>query len=137
MGMFDEVRTAMDLPAPSGLPDARLEQFRAEIATLGFQTKDFDCVLDCYVVTKDGRLLRQSKSWDSRDVLEEEFLDFHGRFEMHTMFFADDVGLVDHGGFKARVMGPSFEGEAYAISYVLKFTDGHLVAVEHALAKRI
>lgn len=135
--MFDEVHTDIELPAPSGLPAARLAQFHSEVVTLGFQTKDFECVMDRYVVTKDGRLLRQSRSWDSREVLEEEFLDFHGRFEMHTMFFADDAGLVEHDGLKVRVMGPTFKGEAYAISYVIKFTDGHLVAVEHPTAKRI
>ena len=137
MGMFDEVHTEIELPAPFGLPAARLAQFRAEVAKLGFQTKDFECVMDRYVITEDGRLQHQSCSWDSREVLEEEFLDFHGRFEIHTMFFADDVGLVEHGGLKVRVMGPTFEGEAYSISYVIKFTDGRLVAIEHPTAKRI
>jgi hypothetical protein len=135
--MFDEVRTMQELPAPVGLPEERLEEFRSQASTLGFQTKAFDCLLDRYVLTADGSLLRQSCSWDTGEVLEEERLDFHGRFEMHTVFFADDVGLVGHNGLVARVLGPESPAEAYAISYVLKFTDGQLVAIEKPSATRL
>jgi hypothetical protein len=137
MGMFDEVRVMQELAAPVGLPALRLEQFRVESAALGFQTKDFDCVLDRYVVTAYGGLLRQECSWDTKEVLGEERLEFHGRFEIHTVFFADDAGMVEHNGLKVRVLGPTFSGEAYVISYVLKFTDGQLVAVEQPCATRL
>lgn len=137
MGMFDEVRVLQELPAPPGLPSVRVAQFHAEQATLEFQTKDLDCVLDRYVVTEGGELLRQEGSRGTGEQSGEERLEFHGRFEIHTLFFVDDVGLVERNGLTVRVLGPTFSGEAYAISYVLKFTDGRLAAVEHPCASRL
>ena len=137
MGMFDEFSSMKELPLPVGLPEERHTQFIREISKLGFQTKDFDCVLDRYVLTKEGALLRKSCSWDTREVLSEERVEFHGRFEIHTIFFADDTGLQESNGVAIRLLGPDFQGEAYAISYVLKFTDGCLEAVEQPIATRL
>lgn len=137
MGMFDEFSSMKEMPVPVGLPEERHTQFLRELPKLEFQTKDFDCVLDLYVLTEDGALLRKSCSWDTRKVLNEERVEFHGRFEVHTIFFADDAGLRESNGVAIRMLGPDFRGEAYAISYVLKFTDGCLEAVEQPLATRL
>ena len=137
MGMFDEFSSMKELPLPVGLPEEHHTQFVREISKLGFQTKDFDCVLDRYVLTKEGALLRKSCSWDTREVLSEERVEFHGRFEIHTIFFADDAGLQESNGVAIRLLGPDFQGEAYAVSYVLKFTDGCLEAVEQPIATRL
>lgn len=135
--MFDEFFSMKDLPHPVGLPEERRVQFNREASTLGFQTKDFDCVLDRYVLTEDGALLRKSCSWDTREVLDEERVEFHGRFEIHALFFADDTGLKESNGVALRLLGPDFRGEAYAVSYVLKFTDGRLEAIEDPIATRL
>ncbi len=42
-----------------------------------FQTKNFDCFLDCYTITKDGRLLKQ-----------EVEVRFHGMLNFYT--YTDD-----------------------------------------------
>jgi len=43
MGMFDTITCEAELPV-------------REHQVLSFQTKDLECLLDCYVITRDGRL---------------------------------------------------------------------------------
>lgn len=45
MGMFDDLRCRYPLPDP-------------EAQEWGFQTKDFDCLMDDYTITEDGRLIK-------------------------------------------------------------------------------
>jgi hypothetical protein len=66
--------------------------------------------------------------------VEHEDTQFHGRLHLHTIFFADDVGVTELDGLRMRVLGSDFDGEAYSIAYTLKFTDGTLVEVEEATA---
>jgi hypothetical protein len=46
MGMYDDIRC-----------DAPLPDMGCPVTTRDFQTKDFDCVLDKFVITADGKLL--------------------------------------------------------------------------------
>lgn len=58
MGMFDTIRCEYPLPHP-------------EHQDIEFQTKDLDCVLDHYLITRDGRLVRKARTWHKgphRDV---------------------------------------------------------------------
>ncbi len=57
MGMFDDVTCEAPLPKIPGAPDPGK----------CFQTKDFDCQMDHYTITVDGRLLGPIG-----------FVDFHG-----------------------------------------------------------
>lgn len=63
MGMFDTVRCQRRLP--DGL-DASKEWL---------QTKDFDCELETYTITEDGRLLND----------DGEPMNFHGWLNFYTM----------------------------------------------------
>jgi len=139
MGMYDEVFTAHPLPDPEGLPSRLLDRFRAEVAAGGYQTKDLECLLDRYLISGEGRLLRYdtgagAAGWPDRDGAE---VDFHGRIELFTVFYADDRGVTSRFGVTVRVIDQFYDGEAYGIHYLLKFTDGVLVAVEKAVARRV
>jgi hypothetical protein len=51
MGMFDDIRCEAKLPAIGPDPGTR-----------DFQTKDFECLLDQYIITEDGHLLQNGES---------------------------------------------------------------------------
>ena len=104
MGMFDDV--TVEVPLPDG-------------ATLaGFQTKDFDCLLDTYTIRENGELWRET--WLFGQEHSSERVDFHGRFRFYT--FSDE----------ANAMTSWHEYEA-------KFTDGKLdeiVVLESPLVEK-
>lgn len=60
MGMFDDITVNQPLPGEPKPP------------TCCFQTKDFDCELAHYEITRDGRLLKEGAD-----------TGFHGWFEFH------------------------------------------------------
>lgn len=163
MGMFDEVYSYYPLPIPAAIPTHHHAAVIRELAEQGLQTKDLDCLLARYDITPDGRLLevtRRGSTWQtsllgnfenagehgdtcldaddlsSDDDAEIEYTDtkFHGRLHLHAIFFADDAGVTEIAGLRTRVLGPDFDGEAYNITYTLKFTDGTLVDVEECTA---
>lgn len=123
MGMFDEVYFESSLPVPAGLPDRLISDFNVYIHKSGLQTKDLECLLDVYVVKDDGSLMLKSRSWEKTlDKLAgiDEFTDFHGRLECHTIFTVDSPQET--------------VSESFYIKYILKFTDGFLVKVESSEA---
>lgn len=70
MGMFDDLRCEMRLPAK---PDSRLRG-------LGYQTKDLDCTLAQIVIRADGRLVdenvRLEKKPGAPDAPEQVFTEW-------------------------------------------------------------
>jgi hypothetical protein len=156
--MFDEVYSRYPLPVPAAIPTRHHAAVARELAEKGLQTKDLDCLLSRYDITSDGRLLevtRRGSMWhtlllddsanagehadvclDLDDGVGVEHTDtkFHGRLHLHTIFFADDTGVTEIDGLRTRVLGPDFDGEAYNITYTLKFTDGMLVDVDEYTA---
>lgn len=67
MGMFDNLTCEYPLPAEPK-PHEK-----------SFQTKDFDCQLDHYTITDDGRLLRDGAA-----------VSYHGTFRFYT-YTSDDM----------------------------------------------
>jgi len=68
MGMFDDVTCEYPLPAepkPKGND---------------FQTKDFDCLMDQYVITADGRLFKDGSE-----------MQFQGNLNFYTYIPADNM----------------------------------------------
>jgi hypothetical protein len=77
MGMFDEVTCEYALPGEPKPKD------------INFQTKNFDCLLDHYMITKDGRLMKENSQ-----------VQFHGvlRFYTYTdddMWFEYEANFAD------------------------------------------
>lgn len=52
MGMYDEIKCEYQLPSSSKVVQNEL-----------FQTKEFDCSIDRYIITKKGELFLQKSSW--------------------------------------------------------------------------
>lgn len=61
MGMFDDIHV-----------DALLPDMGFPVTTADFQTKDFECLMDHYIITADGKLLR-----DGAPVLFHGLLNFY------------------------------------------------------------
>ena len=57
MGMYDSINCEYPLPMP--------EDPKGYTGAFGFQTKDFDCALDIYIINKEGQLLveRRETEW--------------------------------------------------------------------------
>ena len=64
MGLFDTVRCEYPLPDPAH-------------QGLEFQTKDFDCLLDEYLITRDGRLVQRAGRGEKGLALDVE-RPYHG-----------------------------------------------------------
>jgi hypothetical protein len=52
----------------------------------GYQTKDFDCLLEHYAIDNDGRLLRcRSMAEDPLDLADAEDTQYHGDVRFYTI----------------------------------------------------
>jgi hypothetical protein len=80
MGMFDWIRCEYPLPDPKH-------------QQLDFQTKDLDCLLDTYVISAAGRLIRESRRDDSTATVE---YPFHGDFRFYDLDPARDHGFIEY-----------------------------------------
>jgi len=80
MGMFDDIKCECPLPLPENQGELEGRNWREH----GFQTKDFDCLLDQYCIhedgtlwqqihvcekTRKGRLRRKAAGWQSASLL--------------------------------------------------------------------
>jgi hypothetical protein len=77
MGMFDNIQCEYPLPGEPKSPDR------------DFQTKDFDCYLDKYTITADGRLLK-----DAAEVPFHGMLNFY-TFTSDNMWFEYEAKFTD------------------------------------------
>ena len=102
MGMFDEIKVDYILPEHNNITP--------EIGAV-YQTKDLDCLLDKYVLTDEGVLVRSY--WDKTT---QTLMPFGSNEEM-AVFYHGCINIynnTDRDGW---------------IEYKLKFTDGKLVEV--------
>lgn len=72
MGLYNSVDCHYPLPMP--------EDPKGYTGSHGFQTKDFECALDVYIIDKDGQLLieRRDSEWIEGDPNGKSFLDKMG-----------------------------------------------------------
>lgn len=98
MGMFDDVICEVELP--DGKPNK-----------CGFQTKDLDCQLDKYTITKDGRLTRARYRWN----------------EAQNEYVPDGADVIQHHGYLNFYDYNSDTKEWREFN--AKFTDGKLVEI--------
>jgi hypothetical protein len=72
MGMYDSIDCQYTLPMP--------EDPKGYTGSYGFQTKDFECALDIYIIDKDGQLSveRRETEWIEGDPNGKTFLEKTG-----------------------------------------------------------
>lgn len=61
MGMFDDIKCEFRLPLPENQGELAGWNWRDN----GFQTKDFDCLMDQYCIREDGALWQQVFAWET------------------------------------------------------------------------
>lgn len=120
MGMYDELRC--EYPLPDGI-----------VQDKWFQTKSFDCALDRYTITRDGRLILHQVRYEA---VPEEERPYYGTPKWETMPFArmigslrsipvGDIELPFHGDvifYTSMGDGPDRE----RFEYRARFTEGRL-----------
>src|ERR1044071_115426 len=90
MGMFDDIKCEYPLPLPENQGELVDRNWREQ----GFQTKDFDCLMDHYCIQEDGTLWRQTyavettrKGWPRRKPVGWEPMRNH----TGTVLFYDSI----------------------------------------------
>ena len=138
MGMYDYIELECELPIPDYIPQAMVPIIKRSFEENVFQTKDLECILDNYRVSKDNRLYLTPGSWFEKEPIgPEELIDYHGIISVDMVVYLDDSNLLDTGeylgvgpnGYLSRIIGPKMKRNWIFITYNLKFTDGFLVAV--------
>lgn len=133
MALFDYIY----LECPVTIPDYVDQKFKNYIqATINqddFQTKDFENMLDQYVINSNFELIRTRTGWflEEENSIEEKIY-FHGEIEIHTIIYVDDSNLIDTGeyfntepsGYKSRIIGPNIKKNWFTLAFKIKFTDG-------------
>jgi len=84
MGLFDTLHCEYTLPNP------RHQE-------LEYQTKDFECLLERYTITRDGRLMRHagSEGWGPRLDRDIEW-PLHGDIRMYTSVKSEDPSWIEY-----------------------------------------
>ena len=119
MGMFDEIRCEYPIPD-------------AEVQDALFQTKDFDCQLHLYTITKEGRLIHHD---GHLELVSEEERPYYGKPEWEKPLFklAGSMRFVPDGDVDTNYHGdvifytsagkrPNYEW----YEYQARFTEGQL-----------
>jgi hypothetical protein len=121
MGMFDDV--VVEVPLPDGFDPAGVE----------FQTKDFDCRLERYTITADGRLVARRVEYE---MTPEEEMPYYGKPE-----WGDETSLFRLIGCMREVRSwdeeVPFHGDLVFYcyergvfrEYTARFTEGRLAGV--------
>lgn len=120
MSLYDTIQCLYPLPCP-------------EHQALEFQTKNLDCAMQAYTVTKPGRLIRHLREYE---IVPEEDRPNWGKPEWDTTFgpmlgmmrvvTETDVDEQHHGWMTIY----SKDQADQWVEYQLKFTDGWLVEVK-------
>ena len=122
MGMFDELKCEYKLPDPVVQEET-------------FQTKSFDCLLDSYTITRDGRLIHHQVRYES---VPEEERPCYGTSEWEQSEFAHligslkavpigDVEIPYHGDvYFYTSIGSRETGDYEWFEYQARFTNGRL-----------
>lgn len=115
MGMYDYVHVGY--PLPVGVP-------------VDFQTKDFDCELENYTITAEGRLIREAIEWESTPKDELPYPDFPacGSLRPKTKTLVD---TEFHGDMRFYTSSGKREDNTYHWwEFVARFTEGRLVYIK-------
>lgn len=126
MGMYDELECKYPLPFP-------------EVQGETFQTKDFDCAADAYLIDTDGRLYLMN---DGYRVVPEEQRPYYGKPEwenpkslfrlmgsMEKVPCKKDVNF--HGDLHFYTSLRYSEVKSASVDFVARFTDGVVTSIRH------
>ena len=113
MGMFDEIRVEVILPD------------QTEVVDTWFQTKSFDNLMDKYVITKKGKLYRETWKYkwvdDDNHFLKGYLEKIPDSYERHH--------LTDyHGDIIFYTSTPMTESRIWR-DYTARFTEGRLTRI--------
>ena len=133
MALFDYLY----IECPVTIPDYVNKRFRNHIeASLNqddLQTKDFECIMDHYVINKNRELVKIKTGWFPEEQKHiEEKIYFHGEIYANNVIYVDDSNLIDTGeyfntepsGYKSRIIGPKIKKNWFFLSFKIKFTNG-------------
>jgi hypothetical protein len=116
MGMFDYI--VCEYPLPDGADPSKFE----------FQSKDLDCALDTYTISKDGKLIHDqnfdaSPNEEAMDTTTKKLTEipYHG----YLRFYGGNISGLGPQGYITKNNEPPISRE-----YRAKFTDGRVVNIE-------
>lgn len=143
MGMFDRLKFSLNHP-----------DFDPAAANIEFQTKDLDCCLDDYEITKEGRLVKHRWDWEQTPENEKPYpnaegikalfgslrkkagsyrvidLNFHGDINFYGDINSGEIRTINiETGVDTNHPGPTPEW----FEYVARFTEGRLVRLTRIL----
>ena len=126
MGMYDDIKC--DYP----LPDT-------EVQDKTFQTKDFDCLLEEYLITKEGKLIHHTVR---QEIVPEEEREYYGKpewdekpfvrmFGMLRSIPTGDVVVPHHGDIRFYTyLGDPNSDDVKWYEYEARFTEGVLTSIK-------
>lgn len=84
MGMFDTIYCQYPLPNPRH-------------QDLDFQTKDLECLLDTYTITREGRLVQHAKSgWGAERLEHDVEWPLHGDLRFYTSVKTEEPSWIEY-----------------------------------------
>ncbi len=125
MGMFDSIKVDYPLPLPLEVINILPDIYDQE-----FQTKDFDNLLDNYLLNEDGQLIHSKKEYKWKDD-DDSFLKGYMDVIKEEMVPFDFHGIVNFYCYETVHENPtSDKAKDIIIDYMAKFTNGKLENIE-------
>lgn len=120
--MFDSIRCDYPLPLPLEVVDILPDIYEQE-----FQTKDFENLLEGYILNEDGELLRIQKEYEWKDD-DEAFLKGYMEVVNEEIVPSNFHGIVNFYCYER--IEENNKAKDISIDYLAKFTDGKLQNIE-------
>lgn len=127
MGMFDNIECNYPLPITKELLE--LEDFN--IDEVEFQTKSFENLLELYIISEDGELLRKKSTYEWYDD-DEYFLKGYMKEVSSEIVKETFFGVVEfycYEQLRKEVNGKVRE-ISVSVDYEAKFNDGKLISLD-------
>lgn len=142
MGLFDNIKCEYNVPKPEPL----MELVLIDLSKTTYQTQDFECLLDDYVLDKEGKLFKieydivdrsdsKAEGWKriigmfSRENPRLKTFNYTGEIEMYNSFDSPFNNMDFETFKKTRESHPDLPPNFlydYWIMYRVKFIDGEL-----------
>jgi hypothetical protein len=124
MGMYDSIRCDYPLPLPLEVIDIMPDACDSE-----FQTKDFDNVLDLYILNENGDLLCRKREYEWKDD-DSAFLKGYMEVVKEEIVPYNYHGVVNFYCYETVRNKDGNKATDISIDYLAKFTNGKLENIE-------